>query len=157
MPLRFVVRFSRFPLLDNRPTNNYAQYRMSTVATNSKPTSNSTAASAANAASAVVSMASAWYLHPAFKVVAGMIGIILYVLSFYFVSNFVGNKDSWKSLEGTVWKTFGLSMGGSLLLFAVACLFFIQDQSYVIYVVLLMSFLTFGMAYSAIALSAITK
>jgi hypothetical protein len=127
------------------------------MSTATKSTSNASTNTGVNAAQALIASASTWYTHPAFKIVAGIIGVVLYILSFYYASNFIGNKDSWKALEGVVWKTFGLAMGGSLMLFGVASLFFLQDQSYVIYVVLLMSFLTFGMAYSAIALSAITK
>lgn len=131
---------------------------MSTATKNSAATNAvTTATTASNAIASAVASASSWYMHPAFKVIAGLIGVIFYVLSFHYASTFIGNKDSWKALEGTVGKTFGFAMGGSLLLFAVACLFFLQDQTYVIYVVLLLSFLTFGMAYSALALSAITK
>ena len=90
-------------------------------------------------------------------VLFGIVAIGLYVWSFVDMSKFIGSKDSWNQISSQVGKIWGLTLAGSFILFIAALLYFVQDETKTIYFILALSCITRGLAYSALAISAISK
>jgi hypothetical protein len=105
---------------------------------------------------------------PVFKSIAGrpsMIGIViftilsigLYIGSFVTMSNFIGSKDDWNIIKPQLTKIWGLTLGGTVALMIASFLYFVQDPTRMIYFILLITCLTLGLSFSALAIAAISR
>jgi len=81
----------------------------------------------------------------------------LYIGSFVTMSNFIGSKDDWNIIKPQLTKIWGLTLGGTVALMIASFLYFIQDPSKMIYFILLLTCLTLGLSFSAMAIAAISR
>ena len=87
----------------------------------------------------------------------GIIPIILFIVSIVQLSKFVGNKDDWNNIQPQVSTVLGLTLTAVVVLIIMAGLYFYQDPSRAIFFILIISCLSLGLAYSALAISVIGK
>lgn len=87
----------------------------------------------------------------------GIISIGLFIGSFVSMSNFVGSKDDWNRIQPQITKILILTLIGTVTLTIASLLYFIQDSARTIYFILVMSCITLGMSFSALAISAISR
>lgn len=80
-----------------------------------------------------------------------------YITTFVMTSMFIGGKDDWNSMNKQLKNIWPITLVGTFGLFIASVIYYIQDPKSIIYFILVIACLAFGMAYSAIALSAITK
>lgn len=90
-------------------------------------------------------------------IVFGLTAVGLFIGSFVSISQFVGTKDNWNQIKDQIGKSWGLSLGAAVALFAACMLYFIQNREYIIYIILAISCLTLALSYSALAVSAISR
>lgn len=90
-------------------------------------------------------------------VIFTIISIGLYITSFVTVSNFIGSKDDWNIIKPQLTKIWGLTLGGTVALMIASFLYFIQDPTKMIYFILILTCLTLGLSFSAMAIAAISR
>jgi hypothetical protein len=90
-------------------------------------------------------------------VIFTVIAVGLYIASFVTVSNFVGSKDDWNIIKPQITKIWGLTLGGTVALMIASFLYFVQDPSRMIYFILVLTCLTLGLSFSAMAIAAISR
>ena len=90
-------------------------------------------------------------------VIFTVISIGLYITSFVTVSNFIGSKDDWNIIKPQLTKIWGLTLGGTVALMIASFLYFVQDPSRMIYFILILTCLTLGLSFSAMAIAAISR
>lgn len=90
-------------------------------------------------------------------VLLGLIAIGLYVWSFIMVSNNIDSKDDLDKIKKALPKIWGLTISGSIAI-SLACLFyFVYDSDKAMTIMLFLSCLTFGLSYSALCFSLLSK
>ena len=102
---------------------------------------------------AAASMASGWPGITTF----GLIAVIMYIWSFVSISQFTGSKDDWNLIKPQITKVWILSLIGTFALAMASLFFFIQDPQKTMYFMLVVSCLSLGLAYSALAVAAISR
>ncbi len=90
-------------------------------------------------------------------VLFSVISISLYIASFVSMSNFAGSKDDWNIIKPQVTKILVMTLIGTFGLTIAALLYFIQDPNKTIYFILVLSCVTLGLSFSALAVSAISR
>jgi hypothetical protein len=90
-------------------------------------------------------------------VIFTIISIGLYISSFVTVSNFIGSKDDWNIIKPQLTKIWGLTLGGTFALMIASFLYFVQDPTRMIYFILVLTCLTLGLSFSAMAIAAISR
>jgi formate/nitrite transporter FocA (FNT family) len=90
-------------------------------------------------------------------VLLGLIAIGLYAWSFIMVSNNIDSKDDLDKIKQALPKIWGLTISGSIAI-SLACLFyFVYDSDKAMTIMLFLSCLTFGLTYSALCFSLLSK
>jgi hypothetical protein len=125
--------------------------RMSSNAKNNAPTS--TADVGGTTGSKLMANAKGMYGILIFSVVS----VSLFIWSFISMSQFVGSKDDWNLIQPQITKVLILTLIGTFGLIIAALLYFIQDSERTIYFILVLSCLSLGLSYSALAISAISR
>jgi len=90
-------------------------------------------------------------------IIAAVVAIACYISSFVMISQFVGSKDDWAVIKPQIQKVWLLTLAGSFALFVASILYYVQDPKKAIYFILVLTCLSFGLSYSALAVSAISK
>ncbi len=90
-------------------------------------------------------------------VIFALLSVSLYIASFVTVSNFIGSKDDWNIIKPQLTKIWGLTLGGTVALMIATFLYFVQDPSRMIYFILVLTCLTLGLSFSAMAIAAISR
>lgn len=88
---------------------------------------------------------------------AGIVGIALYIWSAITVANAHSSSQDYGTLKSTVPTLIGQTLVATLLLYAAMLMYVIQDLHVTIYILITMVFLTFGLAYTAVAMAAISR
>jgi hypothetical protein len=125
--------------------------RMSSNAKNNAPTTN--AEVGGTTGSKLMSAAKGSYGIITFSVIS----IALFIWSFVSMSQFVGSKDDWNLIQPQITKILILTLIGTFGLIIAALLYFIQDSARTIYFILVLSCISLGLSYSALAISAISR
>jgi hypothetical protein len=87
----------------------------------------------------------------------GVISVSLFIGAFVNMSNFVGSKDDWNLIQPQITKILILTLIGTFGLIITTLLYFIQDSQKTIYFILVLSCLTLGLSFSALAIAAISR
>lgn len=84
---------------------------------------------------------------------------VSYILSFIFISNFVGSSDYWNQIQDRRDRIWIMSMVGSLTLFAAAFIYFIVGRNHekIMYFIFPVTFLAMGLAFSALGVALIHR
>jgi hypothetical protein len=125
--------------------------RMSSNAKNNAPTTN--AEVGGTTGSKLMSAAKGSYGIITFSVIS----VALFIWSFVSMSQFVGSKDDWNLIQPQITKILILTLIGTFGLIIAALLYFIQDSARTIYFILVLSCISLGLSYSALAISAISR
>lgn len=88
---------------------------------------------------------------------AGLIFIGTFIASFIQMSTFVGSKDDWNVLKTHITQVIVLVMIGTIAFIVASLMFFIQDPQKSIYFTIIVSGLSMGLAFMALAISAISR
>ncbi len=124
---------------------------MSSNAKNNAPTTN--AEVGGTTGSKLMSAAKGSYGIITFSVIS----VALFIWSFVSMSQFVGSKDDWNLIQPQITKILILTLIGTFGLIIAALLYFIQDSARTIYFILVLSCISLGLSYSALAISAISR
>ena len=89
--------------------------------------------------------------------ISGIIAVIMYVTSFVLLSKFAGSKDDWILLKPQLTQIWIVTLIGTFFLSVAALFYFIQDPSKAMYFMLIISCLSLGLAYSALAVATISR
>lgn len=87
----------------------------------------------------------------------GITSVGLFIGAFRNMSQFVGSKDDWNVIQPQITKILILTLIGTFGLIITSLLYFIQDSSRTIYFILVLSCLTLGLSFSALAIAAISR
>jgi hypothetical protein len=87
----------------------------------------------------------------------GITSVALFIGAFVNMSKFVGSKDDWNVIQPQITKILILTLIGTFGLIITSLLYFIQDSSRTIYFILVLSCLTLGLSFSALAIAAISR
>jgi hypothetical protein len=87
----------------------------------------------------------------------GIISVGLFIGAFVNMSNFVGSKDDWNLIQPQITKILILTLIGTFGLIITTLLYFIQDSQKAIYFILVLTCLTLGLSFSALAIAAISR
>ena len=87
----------------------------------------------------------------------GITSVGLFIGAFVNMSKFVGSKDDWNVIQPQITKILILTLIGTFGLIITSLLYFIQDSSRTIYFILVLSCLTLGLSFSALAIAAISR
>jgi hypothetical protein len=87
----------------------------------------------------------------------GITAVGLFIGAFVSMTKFVGSKDDWNVIQPQITKILILTLVGTITLMIAALLYFMQDPARTIYFILVLSCLTLGMSFSALAISAISR
>jgi hypothetical protein len=90
-------------------------------------------------------------------VIFTILAIGLYIGSFVTMSNFIGSKDDWNIIKPQLSKIWGLTLGGTVALMIASFLYFVQDPTRMIYFILILTCVTLGLSFSAMAIAAISR
>jgi len=90
-------------------------------------------------------------------IIFGLTSVGLFIGAFVSMSNFVGSKDDWNLIKPQITKIWILTLIGTFGLIVATLLYFIQDSERTIYFILVLSCLTFGLSFSSLAISAISR
>lgn len=90
-------------------------------------------------------------------IIFSVISISMYIWSFISISNFIGSKDDWNLIKPQITKVWILTLIGTFGLIVAALLYYIQDPSHTIYFILVLSCLSLGLSFSALAVAAISR
>jgi len=91
------------------------------------------------------------------SVLFGITAIGLFISSFVQMSNFAGSKDDWNTIKPQVTKVWIYTIIATVFLVISAFLFFIQDQAKTMYFMLIVTCLSLGLSYSALAIATISR
>lgn len=86
-----------------------------------------------------------------------VISVIMFIVSFVNMSNFVGSKDDWNVIQPQIQKILIFTLIGTFGLIVAALLYFVQDPARAMYFVLTVCCLSLGLSFSALAISAISR
>jgi hypothetical protein len=86
-----------------------------------------------------------------------IIALGLFIGAFVSMSNFVGSKDDWNLIRPQITKILILVLVGTVSLMIAAFLYFMQDSAKAIYFILVVSCLSLGLSYGALAVSVISR
>ena len=86
-----------------------------------------------------------------------IVSVVLFVWSIVSMSTFVGSKDDWNLIQPQITKVLILTLIGTFGLMIAAFLYFIQDSARTIYFILVISCLSLGLSFSALAVAAISR
>jgi hypothetical protein len=78
-----------------------------------------------------------------------------YGFSFYNTSQFIGDAEIWNTLKPQITKILLSCMVGTAFLMIGAFLYFLQDQTYMMYFLLFLTFTTLALSYASLAIAAI--
>lgn len=90
-------------------------------------------------------------------ILLGLIAIGLYVWSFIMVSNNIDSKNDLDKIKQALPKIWGLTISGSIAVSLSFLFYFIYDSDKAINIMLLLSCLTFGLTYSTLCFSLLSK
>lgn len=90
-------------------------------------------------------------------VLLGLIAIGLYVWSFIMVSNNIDSRDDLDKIKQALPKIWGLTLSGSIAISLAILFYFIYDSDKAVTIMLFLSCLTFGLSYSALCFSLLSK
>ena len=90
-------------------------------------------------------------------IVFGVVSVGLFIGAFVNMSKFVGSKDDWNLIQPQITKILILTLIGTFGLIVTSLLYFIQDSEKTIYFILVLSCVTLGLSFSALAISAISR
>lgn len=89
--------------------------------------------------------------------VFGISAAIMYITSFSMLSKFAGSKDDWNEIKPQLSKIWIITLVSTVLLTLAALFYFIQDPSKAMYFMLIISCISLGLAYSALAVAVISR
>ena len=92
-----------------------------------------------------------------FIIISSVIGIACYIASFVYMSYFIGNKDDWIQINPQIKKILLITLVGTFGLAVGAILYYIHNSKNTIYFILVLTSLSIGLSYSALAVSAIKR
>lgn len=93
----------------------------------------------------------------AIMIMTGLVGLGLYIWSAITVSQAHGASEDYGVLKNTVPSLIAQTLVGTLLLYLALLMYVIQDLNVMIYLLVVMVFLTFGLAYTAVAIAAMSR
>jgi hypothetical protein len=86
-----------------------------------------------------------------------VVSVGMFISSFVSMANFIGSKDDWNLIKPQITKILILTLIGTFGLIVASLLYFIQDSAKTIYFILILSCMSLGLSFSALAISAISK
>ena len=93
----------------------------------------------------------------AFMVGPGIVGLGLYIWSAITVAQAHSASEDYTILKNTVPTLIAQTLVGTLLLYLALLMYVIQDLNVMIYLLVAMVFLTFGLSYTAVAIAAMSR
>jgi hypothetical protein len=90
-------------------------------------------------------------------IIASVISLGMFIGSFVSASQFLGSKDDWNTIKPQITKIWILTLVGTFGFMIAALLFFIQDSAKAMYFMVVISCLSLGLSYSALAVAAISR
>jgi hypothetical protein len=114
--------------------------------------SNASAASQAAAQAAEASKKLPWDVK-----FFGVVAAVLCGGSFYLFSRALGSSDSWVHVQSQFQTVLVVSLIGTITLMAAALSYFIQDPTKTMYFVVIVSVISLGLSYGALATAAISR
>jgi hypothetical protein len=93
----------------------------------------------------------------AFMIVPGVVGLGLYIWSAITVAQAHSASEDYTILKNTVPTLIAQTLVGTLLLYLALLMYVIQDLNVMIYILVVMVFLTFGLSYTAVAIAAMSR
>ena len=88
---------------------------------------------------------------------AGAVGLGLYIWSAITVAQAHSSSKDYGVLKNTVPTLIAQTLVGTLLLYLALLMYFIQDLNLMIYILVVMVFLTFGLSYIAVAIASMSR
>ena len=88
---------------------------------------------------------------------AGLVGLGLYIWSAITVAQAHSASEDYGILKNTVPTLIAQTLVGTLLLYGALLMYVIQDLNVMIYILVAMVFLTFGLSYTAVAIAAMSR
>ena len=88
---------------------------------------------------------------------AGLVGLGLYIWSAITVAQAHSASEDYGVLKNTVPTLIAQTLVGTLLLYLALLMYVIQDLNVMIYILVAMVFLTFGLSYTAVAMAAMSR
>jgi hypothetical protein len=92
-----------------------------------------------------------------FMVGPGIVGLGLYIWSAITVAQAHSASEDYTILKNTVPTLIAQTLVGTLLLYLALLMYVIQDLNVMIYILVVMVFLTFGLSYTAVAIAAMSR
>jgi len=92
-----------------------------------------------------------------FMIGPGIVGLGLYIWSAITVAQAHSASTDYTILKNTVPTLIAQTLVGTLLLYLALLMYVIQDLNVMIYILVAMVFLTFGLSYTAVAIAAISR
>lgn len=90
-------------------------------------------------------------------IIASIVSLGMFIGSFVSASQFLGSKDDWNTIKPQITKIWILTLVGTFGFMIAALLFFIQDSAKAMYFMIVISCLSLGLSYSALAVAAISR
>lgn len=90
-------------------------------------------------------------------VIASLVALGMFIGSFVSTSKFLGTKDDWNLIKPQVTKIWILTLVGTFGFMIASLLFFVQDSAKAMYFILVVTCLSLGLSYSALAVAAISR
>jgi len=87
----------------------------------------------------------------------GIVGLGLYIWSAITVAQAHSASEDYTILKNTVPTLIAQTLVGTLLLYLALLMYVIQDLNVMIYILVAMVFLTFGLSYTAVAIAAMSR
>lgn len=87
----------------------------------------------------------------------GVIAAALCGGSFYLFSRALGSSDNWVHIQSQFQTVLVVSLIGTITLMAAALSYFIQDPTKTMYFVVIVSIISLGLSYGALATAAISR
>jgi len=88
---------------------------------------------------------------------SGIVGLGLYIWSAITVAQAHSASEDYTILKNTVPTLIAQTLVGTLLLYLALLMYVIQDLNVMIYILVAMVFLTFGLSYTAVAIAAMSR
>ena len=88
---------------------------------------------------------------------AGLVGLGLYIWSAITVAQAHSASEDYGILKNTVPTLIAQTLVGTLLLYGALLMYVIQDLNVMIYILVAMVFLTFGLSYTAVEIAAMSR
>jgi hypothetical protein len=86
-----------------------------------------------------------------------LLAMCAYSFSFYNTSNFIGDAEIWITIKPQITTILISCMVGTGLLMIGAFLYFFQDERYMMYFLLFLTFATLCLSYASLAVAAISS